>query len=910
MTISTTDIQALYIAYFNRPADTFGLKFWVDAATKAGSVASVADAFSQSAEYAETYAGTEPAARIIAIYNNLFGRDPEPEGLVFWGNALSSGAVNFGNIAYQIFQGAQNADLVAVQSKTTAAAAFTASLDTTAEIGGYAGKDANAVVSTWLKGITNATNLATATTPEALNAVAASAVAAHDGQNNVGKDFATTVAIDTIVGTSGNDTINVYASGTASNGDDAATLSANDSIDGGSGIDTLNLEVLAGKNIAQVGTIKNVEIINISNADLLGGGTIDASKYQGSTNVNLLSGSVAGTGATVTGLSGKNLGVGAGFDGATTIIGNFGTATAANVTVSGVADGITIDIAGGKVATLNLTGTTDSAGDTITLANAGAAITTLNLGLKNSAVVEVAALTGLSTIVSTGTGGVDVRDAGTSVKSVTTAGGNDKIAISTVTAAATTGVAAKNATVSSGAGNDTIIVTTTGTGLTTVDAGAGDDSITVTKVTGAALSISGGAGDDVVKLTLTSDPLATTDVIDGGAGNDTIALAGSTAARVADDFIVLTKVIKNFEALELTSTEGKVADAAAGTAGEIALDASKLTGYTKFTFDATDSFIKSVAAGQTVVQADAAISLTATAAGYIAKGASGATATTYAGTLNVTDTVDASTLTARADTVNLTVAASATEAAPANVGATLTGDVKTAVVTLTNSVDTDADDGSVLHTNVASVSITTATSAGAGSNALVGNTAVAKLANLASLTLSGNGSATVVNVDGTKLVTVDAGALGGTYAVTADGHTKGDATVGLDYTSTNTAAETIKLGTGVDVIKLNASSYAATDTVTGLNLVLQNATTLTAGSDHLTVAGATTASKVTTTQTDIDLALKDFAAAHSSETVVFAFGGNTYVYHDAGTAGSVDAADVLVKLTGTVNLDALIVSLG
>jgi len=924
MTISTNDIQALYIAYFNRPADTLGLTFWTNAANNAGSVAAIAGAFSASTEYTDTYAGMGTAERINTIYQNLFGRDAEPAGIAFWGNALDTGILNFGNIAYQIFQGAQNADKVAVESKVTAAAAFTTSLDTGAEIVGYSGKAANGVASDWLKTIVNKATLDAATTPEALLAVSTAATAAHDGQNNTGNTFSTTVAIDTIVGTNGNDIINVFSSGTKADGSDGSTLSANDTIDGGAGIDTLNLEITAEVapgtvvfNGKQVGTVKNVEIINISGADLLTDSTVDATKYQGSTNINIQS-TTAATDVTVTGLAGKTLGVGAGYLG-TTITGNFNAAAAA-VALTDVTSGLTVDVENAKSTTLTLTGTVaDDEGDagTVTVTNTGLKVATLNLNLKSDAVVSVSTLAGLTSIVSTGAANLDVSDAGATVQSITTGAGDDAVSISFATSAASGSVAAKNATVSTGAGDDVIAVATTGTGLTTVDAGAGDDEITVTKGAGG-LSISGGAGDDTVILL--GDALAITDVIDGGAGNDTIALAGIATARSGDDFIVLTKLIKNFESLEFTSAEGAaataptVAPAPAGTA-EVALDASKLTSYSSFTFDAGASFIKGVAAAQSVVVGRGADSVTATAAGYTAQATSTGTATVYGGTLNISDSVDttASTVVARADTVNLTVKAINTraDATLASTDVTLTGDVKTAVVTINNGVATV--DGVTAHDNLAKVVIDT----GTVNNVLVGNTAESQLGNLTTLTLSGSGSAKVTNAEGTKLVTVDASALGGTYTVTADTHTKGAATAGLVYETTNTAVETIKLGAGVDVLTFSAASstYGAigaykADTVTGLKLVLNAAKDgLAASSDQLHVTTGGSIVKDTTAQTDLDLALKGFAAAHEGDTVVFAFGGDTYVYSDVSGAGTVDAADVLVKLTGAIDLDALKIAL-
>jgi hypothetical protein len=53
-----------------------------------------------------------------------------------------------------------------------------------------------------------------------------------------------------------------------------------------------------------------------------------------------------------------------------------------------------------------------------------------------------------------------------------------------------------------------------------------------------------------------------------------------------------------------------------------------------------------------------------------------------------------------------------------------------------------------------------------------------------------------------------------------------------------------------------------------------------------------------------------YAAANNKPNLVFTLGGDTYVFQDNATPGHIDWTDVVVKLTGTVNLDALILALG
>src|SRR5438093_1501172 len=89
-TTYNTDIQKLYIAYFNRPADYFGLNYWegvVEAAN--GSTAAVSAAFAASAEYKAAYAGLDTNHVLGQIYQNLFGHAADLPGLTYWADALA-----------------------------------------------------------------------------------------------------------------------------------------------------------------------------------------------------------------------------------------------------------------------------------------------------------------------------------------------------------------------------------------------------------------------------------------------------------------------------------------------------------------------------------------------------------------------------------------------------------------------------------------------------------------------------------------------------------------------------------------------------------------------------------------------------------------------------------------------------
>ena len=144
-------VQQLYIAYFGRPADTVGQAYWatqIDAAN--GSIASVIAGFSASAESVALFGSATSAQKVTAIYQNAFGRAPEAAGLAYWVAQLDSGKVSQAQASWTIQQAAGPGDASAVNNKLIAAKAFTAQIDTNAEITGYNGAAAAALARAYL----------------------------------------------------------------------------------------------------------------------------------------------------------------------------------------------------------------------------------------------------------------------------------------------------------------------------------------------------------------------------------------------------------------------------------------------------------------------------------------------------------------------------------------------------------------------------------------------------------------------------------------------------------------------------------------------------------------------------------------------------------------------------------------
>jgi hypothetical protein len=162
-TTYNTDIQKLYVAYFNRPADTAGLAYWetvVEAAN--GSTAAVSANFAASAEYKSAYAGMSNADIVGTVYMNLFGRAADDAGKAYWAGLLDAKKVTIDQVVTAVAAGAQGSDATIYANKVTAASAFTNALGTT---NAYTTAAAAVAAKAFLTGVTDNASLATTIDP-------------------------------------------------------------------------------------------------------------------------------------------------------------------------------------------------------------------------------------------------------------------------------------------------------------------------------------------------------------------------------------------------------------------------------------------------------------------------------------------------------------------------------------------------------------------------------------------------------------------------------------------------------------------------------------------------------------------------------------------------------------------------
>ncbi len=90
-----TQIQGLYIAYFNRAADKNGLDFWRSRAVQSGNnktiLKELSAGFSNHPTFSATYAHLSNRAFVEAIYHNVLGKEGDSNGIDFWTEILNRG---------------------------------------------------------------------------------------------------------------------------------------------------------------------------------------------------------------------------------------------------------------------------------------------------------------------------------------------------------------------------------------------------------------------------------------------------------------------------------------------------------------------------------------------------------------------------------------------------------------------------------------------------------------------------------------------------------------------------------------------------------------------------------------------------------------------------------------------------
>ena len=115
MAVTLSEVTKLYVATFNRAPDAAGMNYWVNSGM---SIEQIAQSFFDQSETQTLYpTGTSSSSFVTSVYDNLFNRTPDTEGLNYWVQQLDSNTVSKQNFILAVVNGALNSDATILDNK-------------------------------------------------------------------------------------------------------------------------------------------------------------------------------------------------------------------------------------------------------------------------------------------------------------------------------------------------------------------------------------------------------------------------------------------------------------------------------------------------------------------------------------------------------------------------------------------------------------------------------------------------------------------------------------------------------------------------------------------------------------------------------------------------------------------------
>ena len=726
---TTSDVQELYIGLLGRAADPDGLAYWVgqiDAGTLTLEQLR-SNIVNEQPEYANGLGLDTRTQLVNALYENMFERQAGEVGLTYWVDGAGS-TVPADSLVLALDNAAKGTDRLTLDNKVEAATYYTAN--------------------TLQAAYTNALATASVSSVDGTAASVTASKAATDAGGAAGEAFTLTTAIDTFVGSTGDDTFTGSATYTAAGLQIPAsgTLQAGDSMAGGGGLgDVLNYVIsgvldgggTAGGDavnlvVADVSAIETLNIRNVASsalaADVL---TLDASNFSGLTAFN----AERSTGAlTITNLaSGASAGA----------IGN-------GALVNGALNAGYV--AAATSAILNLSSGTAATAATV-LSGTGLTSTTVN---STGAANTIGALT---------------------LAATTTALTVDATTNLTTGAVTNTGAAALTTLTVTGAGAVDLSSTALEATVSTINASANTGGLTVALGSLVTQTVTGGTGADVI----TTQAILTTGSVDAGDGTDTLALGDVNQANTT----TLAAKYTNFETLRLNGT----------------FDASLISSITGIELTAATNAITKMTATQAAAVTAFGTTIGATTFALASSTGTSDVLTIKLGTGDVgIDTNNAaantSVLTINGfETLNLATNAGSTATSGANRTSTVTGAIVGDKLTAVNLTGT-----AVTFTNIATTKVVTI-----NGSALVGNGAATSVG----LTVGGDAKVGSTITGSAVKDTFALGAVGSTYNAGA-GNDAITATA-ITLLENASVFNTIDAGDGTDTLTFTAAALTMVD---------------------------------------------------------------------------------------------------
>ena len=610
-TAYTDQVQKVYIAYYGRAADPVGLAYWA-AKVETDGLAGIMASFGASAEATTLYGSLTNTAKVNALYQQSFGRDADFAGLMYYAGQLTAGTMTAASIAQNIFDGASGNDATIIANKLVVAKAYTAAVDTAAEVVAYSGTVAAASARSLLSTVDADTATASF---DVATTVASIVTAANVAAVVAGTTFALTTVTDTLAKNTGGVNDDDFVGAMTFTSDalaSSATLTAGDTMSGGAGTDTLTVTV-TGSAVTDAGetatpTLVGIERVHVRSFENDASGNNDAAADINSDSVTMdlsnADSSLTEVGTTSTSNTEADV-----------VFANVGTLANvvmagkgdlrieyATATVAGAADSTTLtlddvgtsatvisDVNIGGIETLNVV----SSGAANFLQLEAGALTTVNVSGAKALNVEVADTDVTVFDASTATGAITADLSAITTTALTSVIGGTGSADSVQLGGAALTVSASANGLSKFSGFETLIYDTAHTitmsantsGINSFDLTGGTDQVLTLDLgyTGAtAVTIKGDAanGDTVsnnanVALTVTANMADLDGTLTGGTGTDTLNVTMDGATQT------VLSTLTNFETINVTSST------TAGTDGGLTMNNANVAATKSMTVNAS-----------------------------------------------------------------------------------------------------------------------------------------------------------------------------------------------------------------------------------------------------------------------------------------------------------------------------------
>lgn len=92
----------LYWAFFDREPDPGGALYWIAERDRCLGLDTIADSFALSQEFEARYGAPDDAGFVELIYDNVLGRQPDPDGRAYWTSLIEDGTLTRGGVVLYV----------------------------------------------------------------------------------------------------------------------------------------------------------------------------------------------------------------------------------------------------------------------------------------------------------------------------------------------------------------------------------------------------------------------------------------------------------------------------------------------------------------------------------------------------------------------------------------------------------------------------------------------------------------------------------------------------------------------------------------------------------------------------------------------------------------------------------------